>query len=135
MRKNPIETVGSVTKIIFDLSGRSAKSAPIEMSDLRNNCHGQVNGKTTYQNQQATGNTAAPKLRVEGSVGYSLPYALRQHEDLDLSHDRTDGYRREDGTTVNMVAGGQAKYLEEPYEANLPKYMATIKKGVQNTFK
>ena len=49
-----------------------------------------------------------------------------KNEDLSLRHDRTDGYKRRDGTTVNRVAGGQAKYLESVVVENIDSWKQSI---------
>lgn len=128
----PEETTAAVKEIAIDLSAKSAKRAPIESGDLRNNCHAELNGHTVYEYQHPSGNAPASNNAV-ASVGYSLPYALRQHEDLALRHDRTDGYTRPDGTTVNMIAGGEAKYLERPFNENAEAYIKRIEKIVDKT--
>lgn len=139
LERNPKETAKAVTECILDLSAASSKAAPIETGDLRNNCHGQVQGKTVYKNQRNTAIPSKPGINVQGIVSYSLPYALRQHEDLALRHDRTDGYRvmtgKNAGRTVNMVAGGQAKYLEQPFMKRLPRYIERMKRIVTDILK
>lgn len=132
LKRNPKKTAEVVTRCILDLAGRSAQLAPIESGDLRNNCHGRIGLSTVFTNQAPTGAVVPPSTRIEGEVGYSLPYALRQHEDLSLRHDRTDGYviksGPRQGQTVNMVAGGQAKYLEEPFLAQRGRYLEMLKR-------
>lgn len=139
LARSPRETAKAVTECILDLSAASAKVAPIESGDLRNNCHGQVQGATVFENQQKVAGAVGPGLKIQGEVGYSLPYALRQHEDLTLRHDRTDGRRiqsgKNAGQTINMVAGGQAKYLEKPFEERLPRYIKRIQKIVTDVLR
>lgn len=48
--------------------------------------------------------------RVRGRVEVDQVYARYQHEGLDFNHPR----------------GGQAKYLEQPFYANVPQYMQDI---------
>jgi hypothetical protein len=43
---------------------------------------------------------------VEAMVSFNTPYAARQHEELEWKHPR----------------GGQAKYLEQPYKALMPRW-------------
>ena len=128
-KKNPVETVKAVHECLLDLAGESARRAPIESADLRNDCHAKLNGKTVYE-QQAPKGLPSGNLKAYGKVGYSLPYSLRQHEELDYRHDRTDGYRimsgANAGRTVNMVAGGEAKYLEKPWEERKDRYIRRI---------
>lgn len=127
-----------VTKAVRDCAvdciSRSVPRAPIESGDLRSAGFAKVNEETV-----ATGNadgsitlTGAADIEITGSevvaeIGYAgVPYARRQHEEIGWRHDRTDGYRRKDGTTVNMVAGGQAKYLESVIVENIDRYRDII---------
>lgn len=98
IKRNPKVTTERVTAIALDLAGRSARLAPVDTGDLRNNCNAKVNGDTVFRNLTSCG-TAAQALKVEAEVGYSLPYALRQHEELAYNHPK----------------GGQSKYLEQPF--------------------
>ncbi|MFT3951181.1 MAG: hypothetical protein QM689_04405 [Oscillospiraceae bacterium] len=127
LKRNPKVTARKVATIGIDLASKSARRAPIESGDLRNNCSAQLNGRTIFANQSGVP-TAVSATKATASVGYSLPYALRQHEELGYSHDRTDGYKRADGSTVNMVAGGESKFLEKPFEENKQKYIDMIAK-------
>jgi len=135
IKTNPQETVKAVKECLWDLAGESAQRAPIESGDLRNNCTAKLNGATIFENQTPILAVLVPGLRAIGSVGYSLPYALRQHEDLNLRHDRTDGYKRKDGTTVNMVAGGEAKYLEGPFMERKARYIRRMEKIVKESLR
>ncbi len=142
LKRNPEVTAKTVKSIALDIAGRSAQLAPIESGDLRNNCNADINGVTIYENQTATGN-APPSLKAVAEVGYSLPYALRQHEDLTLNHSKTNGsiktntirFQTKNGQTfeytgtssVNRVAGGQAKFLEKPFLDNEQKYIDALK--------
>lgn len=135
LKRNPVETVRAVKEIAIGLAGESARRAPIESGDLRSNCSAELNGQTVYENKEKVPTVTIPATKAEASVGYSLPYALRQHEELRYRHDRTDGYKRADGTTVNKVAGGEAKYLEKPYNENEAKYIARIEKIPEEVLK
>lgn len=134
MKRNPKETARVVKLCLIDLAGRSAKIAPIESGDLRNDCTAELNGFKVFSRQTVIGGSLNA-LRAEGEVGYGLPYALRQHEDLSMRHDRTDGYRRPDGTTVNMVAGGEAKFLEKPFNERKDSYIRDIEKIPEEVLK
>lgn len=98
-KRNPQVTAKKVTAIALDLASRSAQQAPVDTGDLRNNCKAVINGAEVYHQQQPSDAGVIPAEKVEATVGYSLPYALRQHEELDYIHPR----------------GGKAKFLEEPY--------------------
>lgn len=126
LKRNPVATVKAVRGIAIGLAGESARRAPIESGDLRNNCSAELNDVTIFEKKKKIPAVTLPATEAIASVGYSLPYALRQHEELKYRHDRIDGYRRADGTTVNKVAGGEAKYLERPYNENEVKYIERI---------
>lgn len=132
---NPKETVRAVKECTLDLAANSAKRAPIESGDLRNNCVADLNGIKIFEKQTAIGGGAIPSLKAIGDVGYSLPYAVRQHEELNYSHDRTDGYKRKDGTTVNMVAGGDSKFLEKPFDERKARYRKRMEQIVERSIK
>lgn len=97
LKRNPALTSKKVKAIALDLQGKSAKLAPVDIGDLRNNCNADLS--------KATGDKA------RATVGYSLPYALRQHEELSYNHPK----------------GGQAKFLEQPFRENEKRYIELIK--------
>jgi len=151
----PDETKAVLTEIVLDLAGKSAERAPVETGDLRNNCVARVDDTVIFENQSMTGSVGTKaRRRVRATVGYSLPYALRQHEDFTLDHGKTDGkprYRAVRHTTkggtltsyigpasVNRVAGGEAKYLENPFRENQEKYRELLrevpKKALEKSF-
>lgn len=117
IRRNPRVTVQKVTAIALDLAGRSARLAPVDTGDLRNNCNAKVNGSTVFRNRTTCGN-AAQALRAEAEVGYSLPYALRQHEELSYNHPK----------------GGQAKYLEQPFLEKEQDYIDMLESIPEEVF-
>ena len=135
LKRNPKETVSAVRACLQDLAGESSRRAPIETGDLRNDCTATLNGATIFARQQRAGAHTAGSLSAGGEVGYGLPYALRQHEDLSLPHDRTDGYLRKDGTSVNMVAGGESKFLEKPFNERLARYIKRIQRVPEECLK
>lgn len=97
-----------LTEAALFVGGEAQKRAPIESGDLRNSMHVELKGSSA-------------------SVSFNTPYAARQHEDTSLRHDRTDGHKNTDGSTVNMVAGGQSKYLESvliDYQGEILKMIA-----------
>lgn len=150
MRRNPTVTTKTVRDIALDLAGRSARRAPVESGDLRNNCVAKINNAVLYENQAPTGKEPLPSVKVSGTVGYSLPYALRQHEDMSLPHRKTNGkivnhtirFKTDDGkihkyqgaSSVNKVAGGEAKFLENPYLENEERYIRKLKAIPEEVF-
>lgn len=147
LKRNPKATVKKVHSCLIDLAANSAKRAPIESADLRNDCHAELNGVTVFSNQSSAGFSGLGSLKAFGSVGYSLPYALRQHEELEWDHTRTDGYQipshnkrtgkpnKNAGKTVNMVAGGESKFLEKPFEERKQRYIDAIAKIPEEVLK
>jgi hypothetical protein len=57
-----------------------------------------------------SGTTSVDEAKGQGAVSFDTPYAVVQHERLDFHHPRK----------------GQAKYLEQPYEAEKPTMLAII---------
>jgi hypothetical protein len=86
----------------LDLKDRSVQEAPVDTGDLRGNCavSSPISGHST--------------TRTTVEIGYSLPYAIVQHEALEFRHPE----------------GGKAKYLEDPYNANKEKYLQHVGKGL-----
>jgi hypothetical protein len=111
LRRNPVETAKAVRECVLDLAANSAKQAPVDTGDLRNNCHASINNTSVFANQ-TPGGVPAPALSMQGTVGYSLPYALRQHEALENNHPK----------------GGNAKFLEAPFEQRKDRYLQRIQR-------
>lgn len=83
----------NLLKCGMDLLSESVKEAPKDTGDLRGNC--------TVDESKLD--------QLEITVGYSLPYARIQHENLNFRH--TDG---------------KAKFLEDPYNRQKDKYKRLI---------
>jgi hypothetical protein len=79
------------------LLGEAIQLAPKDLGDLRGSGDVRPLGDGEYE------------------VGfYGLPYALRQHEELDWHHDE-----------------GQAKYLEQPFAENMDRYVQNVADAVK----
>lgn len=104
LRNVPIQANEAVFKemelITQDLKGKGQRLAPKDLGDLRGSAFAEVQ-RTVF-------------LKIAGTVGFTEPYALRQHEEMDYHH--TDG---------------QAKYLETPYKENVAKYTNDIGKAIK----
>ena len=87
------QMIVNVKKCLLDLQSESAKEAPIDTGDLRGNCTANL----------------PEGVELSGTVGYNLPYALKQHEGLFYRH--TDG---------------KAKFLEDPHNRKKALYMKMI---------
>lgn len=81
-----------------DLQQRSSDQAPVDTGDLRGNASVDRNNLDNLQI----------------FVGYSLPYALRQHEEINYSH----------------PMGGKAKFLEDPFREQRINYQMHLAKAV-----
>lgn len=91
-----------IYRCALDLAGESARRAPIDTGDLRSN---------VSLSSPLEGNT--PTRRTV-RVGYDLPYARRQHEELTYRHPK----------------GGGPKYLENPAKERGGKYRRDIARAV-----
>ena len=100
-----------MSDVVFDLTGRAARLAPIDLGDLRGSANALVNGQviaTGDANGGASMTGTAPEKpgKTTGEVRFEEPYAVKQHEELSYVHPK----------------GGQAKYLEQPLAENMDKY-------------
>jgi hypothetical protein len=91
-------------KITLDLKGKAQRIAPVAGMTI-----------SGYIGGDLVGTAFAEVEGLEGVVGFTSPYALRQHEEV--------GYRHETGKT--------AKFLETPYKENAGKYAEAIKDAVR----
>lgn len=117
-KRNPTETAKATRESLLDLAGESARRAPVDTGDLRNDCTAELNGQTVFMRKSPVGGSL-PTLRAYGSVTYGLPYALRQHEVLTYKHPR----------------GGEAKYLERPFDERKERYIRRFEKIVEELIK
>jgi hypothetical protein len=86
-----------------DLQQESSDEAPVDTGDLR-------------------GDAKVDKSDLQNfivRVGYALPYALRQHEEVGYNH----------------PMGGKAKFLEDPFRRNAQKYIDHIGKRIAQAIK
>ena len=111
IKRNPKATTKAVKECLLDLAGDSSRRAPVDTGDLRGDCTAELNGSTIFTKQAPTG-IAPSALNASGTVSYGLPYALRQHEELDYNHPR----------------GGEAKYLERPFEEHKADFIKRMEK-------
>jgi hypothetical protein len=82
----------AVKKSLLDLKGKSQRLAPIDKGDLRGSAYAKDSVTTKG---------------IDGEVGFTEPYATRQHEEMDYQHPK----------------GGQAKYLETPLHQYINRYI------------
>ncbi|MCL2531584.1 MAG: hypothetical protein FWE40_05455 [Oscillospiraceae bacterium] len=118
-KRAPEKTTRAVHSVLLDLAGRSARRAPVKEGHLRNDCQAVLNGNPVFENQAATGGKPKSALSAFGTVGYSLVYARRQHEDL----------------TFNHPMGGEAKFLENPFNENTARYEKMLRGVAEEVLK
>ena len=88
----------ALLEVASDLQQESSDQAPVDTGDLR-------------------GDAKVDKSELDDfivRVGYGLPYALRQHEEIGYNH----------------PLGGKAKFLEDPFRKNAQKYVDHIGKRI-----
>lgn len=116
-------SVKGVEDVGLDLLGKAVRDAPVDTGDLRGS--GSVSfGDNVIAEGDEDGNIdivgkASRKAKPEVTVGFSVPYAHRQHEDLEYHHPR----------------GGKAKYLEDPLKQNAKQYVRHIAEKVREVNK
>ncbi len=112
------------------IANKAVQRAPIESGDLKNSVYIDLDGKRVAKGEENVRN-AQKRVGTEigtneriAEIGFACKYAVKQHEDLSLRHDRTDGYRvpefnqrtgkpnKTAGKSINRIPGGQAKFLE-----------------------
>lgn len=116
---------GLVSAAVY-VANKAVQRAPIESGDLKDSVYIDLDGKRVARGEKeitAINANIGNDIKI-AEVGFSSKYAARQHEDLSLRHDRTDGYRvpefnqrtgkpnKTAGKSVNRIPGGQAKFLE-----------------------
>jgi len=110
----------------LDLQGKAQQLAPVDTGDLRGSAftitsgRGNISVDTKADEHPESARMDLPTAgKLEAYVGFSEPYALRQHEDMGANHPKRKGKY------------GVAKYLEIPYKANIDKYIKGISKAIK----
>ena len=100
----------------LDLMGKSARDAPVDTGDLRGSHYAALDGEVYAIAANEGGTTGTLVQSKKGNkahyveVGSSVPYAVKQHEDLTLKHPR----------------GGKAKFLEDNVKQDSALYAERI---------
>ena len=114
----------ATTDIVLDLTGRAAAEAPVETGALRGSGKGEVNevivvkgikSEDKVGRVEATGAKPPDRKIIKGVVSFSEAYAVTQHEMINYKHPK----------------GGKAKYLEDPFKANMNRYIQRYKDGIK----
>lgn len=112
------ETAKVFTDIVLHITGEAVRDAPIDTGDLRGSGFAEINGVTVAQGNSSgvsAQGVANPANKYSAVIGFTEPYALRQHEELEYNHPQ----------------GGKAKYLEDAVKRNMTKSIEHIKKGIK----
>lgn len=116
-------TVEGVEDVGLDLLGKAVRDAPVDTGDLRGSGTAafgdNVIAEGTKEGSVIVTGRAGRSAKPEVTVGFSVPYAHRQHEDLEYHHPR----------------GGKAKYLEDPLKQNAKQYVRHIAEKVREVNK
>lgn len=106
-----------------DIGDASQELVPIHESNLK----GSMRYVPEHESQMGSG----PNPEV--SINYTAPYALYQHEKLDLFHPSRE--RGGAGPTAPGTQGGSPKYLEYPFLAETAKYPQALVELVRAHYK
>jgi hypothetical protein len=117
-------TAKGLTDISLDCLGKSVQRAPVDLGDLRGSGYVKMNGRTIARGSKegsisSGGSVGMSETKVESVIGFTEPYALKQHEDLTLKHPK----------------GGEAKYLEKTLDENRDKYINHLANEVKNSIR
>lgn len=109
IKELPKECAKAFTEVVLNMTADAIQDAPVDLGDLRGSGFAEINGtKVAKGNTNGTitvQNEANPKNNFEGIIGFTEPYALKQHEELEYQHPK----------------GGKAKYLEDAVNRNMQK--------------
>lgn len=116
-------TPKAMTDIILDLLGRAVRDAPVDLGDLRGSGFADIETATGTQRiaEGRQGGVAQVDIfkgdgkTITGVIGFTEPYALRQHEEITWRHPK----------------GGKAKYLGGPFNENKDKYIEHLTKSIK----
>ena len=104
----------------LDLAGKASTRAPVRTGDLRGSWFAVTNKKNLLQaladSDPDSSRLSLPSVgKYEIAVGFSEPYAERQHETLTFRHE----------------LGGEAKFLENPFKEMSKTYVDNIGEAIK----
>lgn len=122
MEANSREMTLAVGRALNDaamaIGNASQDLVPIETGNLK--------GSMNYERRGLT--TTSPEIEIR----YGTPYALYQHEKLDLSH--PSRARGGSGPTAPGTEGGSPKYLEFPFLEETSRYPTKLVERIRTHF-
>lgn len=104
----------------LDLAGKAAMRAPVKTGDLRGSWFAVTDRRNLLQasgdSQPQSARLGTPSVgKYEIAVGFSEPYAEKQHETLTFRHE----------------LGGEAKFLENPFKEMSKTYVDNIGEAIK----
>lgn len=127
MEANSREMTVAVGRALWDaaqaIGNESQNLVPVDTGNLK--------GSMSYERSGVT--TTTPVIEIR----YGTPYALYQHEKLDLYHPARDGNtagRRGSGPTAPGTEGGSPKYLEFPFLEETSQYPTKLVERIRRHF-
>ena len=110
--------------------GRALNDAAMAIGDASQDLvpidTGNLKGSMNYERRGLT--TTSPEIEIR----YGTPYALYQHEKLDLSH--PSRARGGSGPTAPGTEGGSPKYLEFPFLEETSRYPTKLVERIRAHF-
>lgn len=119
IKELPEECAKAFTDVILNMTSDAVQDAPVDLGDLRGSGFAEINRtKVAKGNSDGTitiQSKANFKNKFEGIIGFTEPYALRQHEELEYQHPK----------------GGKSKYLEDAVNRNMQKSINHLKNAIK----
>ncbi len=110
-----ITGLDNLRRILQNMPDIAEKAAHDELNHITQNLKGKAQRLAPVDMGDLKGAAFAEVIGLDGVVGFAEEYATIQHEGIGFKHPK----------------GGQAKYLEEPYKANVDKYVNDLKTAVR----
>lgn len=128
MEANSREMTVAVGRALWDaaqaIGNESQNLVPVDLGDLKASMNYQRRGLTT----------TSPEIEIR----YGTPYALYQHEKLDLYHPgrnpKRKGATAGTGPTAPGTPGGSPKYLEFPFLEETSQYPTKLVARIRHHF-
>lgn len=106
-----IKGLSELNSKLAELAKKAPGVAEEELSDIALDLAGEASDLAPILNGDLRGDIARPRKIDKGwAVGSDLPYAMTQHEHTEFRH----------------PLGGQAKYLEQPFNSKVDGYLKQI---------
>lgn len=115
MRLTEIEGLDELQRKLKDIPKGTEKEVGKELDDIRLDLEGEAKRRAPVKTGDLKGSGFSERDGLDVTVGFTEPYALRQHEELEYEHPK----------------GGEAKYLENPFKERVNKYIRAVGEAVR----